>query len=322
MHFHKYKDTEILVPKHVVGIGGQFRMEIVRGDGRAEWLTDWFDNNITDTGMDRMATSSTRFNACVIGTGSAAPTNADTTLQTYVAGTTTKGINGQVSNGSDPSPPNYYSEVYYRYDFAVGTVVGNMAEVGIGTVSTSGTALTARELIRDSGGSPTTISVLVTETLRVHYRFRHWAPTEDALGSFELTGVGTISTTRRASSVGAWALNGSGGLCVLGSAQSRNNIDIFTGTIGAVTSSPGGTKYDATGQSTGAYTNGTYSRSYSATWAAGTGTATIQSTRFPCYDNGNAGNGGFFQTEFSPTFAKGEGQALTLEYNIGWTRHA
>src|SRR5690606_8917143 len=95
----------------------------------------------------------------------------------------------------------YYTWMRKTFRFAAGVATGNLSEVGISWLTTG--ALFSRALILDSGGLPTTITVLADEVVDVTYEFRIMAKTDDETGSVTFTGSigGTYDWTMRSVSV-------------------------------------------------------------------------------------------------------------------------
>lgn len=321
-HIKKYSEVVIPLSGHI-GFGGLFRIETFNVEnGMTRWLTPWFHNNITNVGLNMCATSAARYNCCQVGTGTAAPTNADTTLQTYHAGTDSRVYISGTNSGS----PYYYSEDYVRYNFATGAATGNLSEVGIGPSTSSGSNLFSRELIRDANGNPTTITIASNEAIRVHYKLRHYPPLIDVVTTVNGTIDGTPSTrtiTRRASDVDTYTnwVSGYnlGNASLFGGATDSSGAHAYTGTIGSITGGPSGSSYASTSQSTATYSSGSYSRTRTATWNTITANANIKSVIFA---NANVGNrAGIFQAEFNTTLNKTSLQQLTLEFRISWGRY-
>lgn len=315
-----------------IGIGGFYRAEAMNmEDGRTRWLTPWFHNHITNVGLDMCATTFNRYNSCQVGTGTAAPTDADTSLQTFHAGTSTK---VQISATGNASVAPYWYEDYKRYDFATGAVVGNMTEVGIGPSSTTGTDLFSRELIRDSGGSPTAISVSGTEALRVHHRLRHYAPEFDATGTIvaDFNGVPTdVEYTRRAHAAGSFGWNprrvaNGGGAGSLFGNFTTGGPTAYTGALVAATASstPSGTLDGVGTPSTAPYSPGSYARSAVHVFGTGAVNGNIRTMLFSlsAYNGsgGFGGTGGKFQVEFDPVIPKTNLDNLTVDTLIAWGR--
>lgn len=322
----KYSEIFRSVRLEPMGIGNWLRIEAVGLDGRSRWLTDWFHNNITDTGLNLCATSSARYNACQVGTGNATPTDSDTSLQTFLAGTATR-VNLGESTQVTTSP--YYVQRYYRYDFATGAVVGNVSELMIGTASSGGSCF-SRELVRDSGGSPTTVTVLSSEALRVHYKIRHYPPMDDVAGAIMISAT-AHDTVRRACNLttaagqAAWtpgADTASGAAPLIGSASSPR---LSTSDLASITTSIDGTG-DSGSAVNASYSSGSFSRLSTFTWT--TSQANQNSRRLYFRGGLIQSSGGIFgdcgcafQVRFDPTINKNNTQVLTLEAIVSWGRY-
>ena len=118
-----------------------------------------FKNLVLDIGLDRMGSGNTLFQFCRIGTGTAAATASDTDLQSQSASTS----NEISTSSANAGAPNYESTTTTVFEFALGAVVGNMAEIGAGWLTSGANGLFSRARINDAGGSPTTITVLATD---------------------------------------------------------------------------------------------------------------------------------------------------------------
>lgn len=142
-----------------LGLSGQYRAEI-RRNNQLILETDWFDNLITDYGLNLLGeTTPTLY--CKVGTGTNVPTILDSTL-TGVLGTTL--LPG--ATGTNSLAPNYISSLTYACAFAQGAVVGNITEVAIA----SSTNLFSRALITDSSGNPVSLSLLAIDQLTIYYK--------------------------------------------------------------------------------------------------------------------------------------------------------
>src|SRR5690606_14243926 len=177
-----------------VKLGGQFRL-VVSKDAECKQVvkdTGFFDNLITNTGMNRIgevttntSSSITAFrNLCgrfVVGSGSAEPQFTDTALQNPVAF-----ASSDVSLVSESS--NYergWYEITVRHQFGQGQAAGNLSEIGIQHTSASG-PLWSRALILDGQGNPTTITVLPDDFLTCYYTLRIMIPKEDAVFNIDV----------------------------------------------------------------------------------------------------------------------------------------
>jgi hypothetical protein len=177
---------------------GRFRLRVYRNDGTLRRDTGWFNNLITNNGLDYPVLGPTQafgarfmFPQCFVGTGSATPSFTDTSLQAYLAS----------SNAAGPAvpaaafvagPPPYWQQ-FSSYRFSTGTAAGNISEIAIGA---SPTNIFNRALILDNLGNPTTITVLADELLDVTYEFRVYPPTTDEVATFAINGVSQSITTR------------------------------------------------------------------------------------------------------------------------------
>lgn len=339
VHIKKYRDREIELPcAGHVGIGGYFRLECVKDDGRSFWLTDWFHNNVTNAGLDMIATNSSRYNCCQVGSGTAAPSNGDTTLQTFVAGTSSDSSQG--STYQTATAP-YYTENYIRFDFAINQVIGNISELGVGPSASTGTTLFSRELIRDAAGNPTTISIPSNSQLRVHYKLRNYVPSADVVGSvngFLYGGNSSRNFTRRASGfssgyiVGATWLptnpsgikNNWGAMCcdfgVQGSIPGRH---AFSGSLGLISASPSGTSI-AGSISGNSYSAGSFSRSAVLSFSHTTGALGVKSLQISGRSSQQSDPTGVFcpfQIEFDTAIAKTANDTLNIDFQYTWGRY-
>ena len=290
------------------GLSGRYRIEAHDPEtGSTRLLADWFENLITDNGLDLVGSSASYTSCCQVGTGATAASNSDTTLQSYVAGTNTVSSTETGVSGSSP----YYAYLRKKYDFALGAVVGNMSEVGVGTTTTTGN-LFSRALIVDGGGSPTTVSVLVTEQLRVTYELRFYAYETDVTGSMLVGGVSTSYTLRPAN-----ANTNVGTPGAQATFTSDGTVYPSTSTLGAITSTPsGGGTLLISGASVGSYVSS--SHEVVGTFSMGT-------------TSGNASGGigcmrlsttlGVFQISFSPAIDKDNTKTLSMEFTISWGRY-
>lgn len=149
-----------------------------------------FPNLILNSGLDFMCTTNgpwntNGFNRCSVGTSNTAPAAGQTLLLGPVGSTTTRTDLG----ASYVSGPPAYVQRAVQYDFAVGAIVANIAEIGIGPGTYNVTALMSRALVLDGGGSPTVVSVLVTESLRVTYYLRNYIYSSDVAGVVTIGGI-------------------------------------------------------------------------------------------------------------------------------------
>ena len=299
-----------------VGVAGRFKLEAVNEEtGERRELTPWFNNLITDQGLNRLGTVGIHSNGsfCMVGTGSATPATTDTALASQLAVTSTT---TSVSYSGSTSAP-YYGSVTTVYRFAAGSATGNLTELGIGY---SGVAVFSRTLIKDGSGNPTTITVLATEALDVTYELRLYPPAADVAHSTVISGV-TYTGVIRASGVtsfsagGDWAPNMGNSTPTLLS-RGGEPAQAYNGAIGPVTGSPSGTYVSINDCVTAAYSNNSYQR---------TGTTTVGLSQ------GNLAGGitairiltsamGVYQISFSPAIPKDATKVLTIGLTLSWAR--
>lgn len=183
----------------MVNIGSSMRGEfklVARGPGGTR-ETPWFENLITDLGLNRLGNVANSWGnganyqdcatRCEIGTGNATPAYTDTQLQAYYAGVT-RSNTADLRLGS----PTFGQRRTCTFAFPQGAVVGNMAEVGVGWAASN---LFSRTLIVDGGGAPTTFTVAAIDQLTVYYRLYIYPELGMGSHSMSVAGSGTHDVT-------------------------------------------------------------------------------------------------------------------------------
>lgn len=298
-----------------VGMAGRYKLAAVNAEtGEVREETPWFDNLITDAGLERIATADAASH-CMVGSGSSTPAVTDTALATWVAATTT--IQSVTDTVASAAP--WYTGTRRVYRFAVGAAAGNLTEVGIGWNTTS---VFSRTLIKDGGGNPTTLTVLPTEFLDVTYEFRLYAPASDA--ALAVTLAGTVHTgvirAAKATNIGSWGAHS----VLANGMKSATSDSVFTGysgaTLGAQTGFPTGStasgNTSTSGYSLAAYVPGSLKRTITCSvglnelnLAGGINALLFQPLRAGC-----------FQMSFSPPIPKTSSQTLSLTFELSWAR--
>lgn len=284
-----------------MGVSGHFTL-IAHGGKRGRVVLADFDNIIVDQGLNYAAGGSTgTISYCQVGTGTTAAASTDTALVSRIAGTNTN-VSDTMSSGTyvAGSPP--YIEGKRTYRFAVGAATGNLSEVGVGW-ATSG-SLWSRALIADSGGSPTTITILSDEQLDVVYTLRVYPPSTDVTGSVTLAGL-SYAYTLRASAIsgGVWARAPANMLegFVANFNNNTTKFQAYSGSIGVVTGAPSGTNAAANAScTTASYVNNSYQRAveYKADLSDANLAAGIKSIQFYMMIYNNYNQFGYYQAEF------------------------
>jgi hypothetical protein len=285
-----------------------FKLEAVKADGSRRVLADWFPNLILDQGLDYLGESAGgHLAACQVGSGSTAPSNAQTALVSYVAGT--NNVISDTGNAQGSAP--YYGWQRRVYRFAQGAAAGNLSEVGVGRTGATG-SLFSRALILDGGGTPTTITVLADEFLDVTYECRQYPPLEDVEDEITISGV-DYDYVVRAALVTSSVWSPVGEAFAFGGGGSLNRT--YSGPLGAVTGLPADS---ASGTASGTlltYSAGDYYRDAKLSWSiavgnavGGVGAVDIATTR------------GVFQIGFTPSIPKDSTKILELTFRISWAR--
>lgn len=186
------------------GMSGRYQIHKYKSDSEGnaiestkELAADWFDNLITNAGLDNIGKTTTynKFLGIVIGTGNTPPAYTDVSLASYLTQTTTVQSGWVATRQISTSP--YYVAFKITYRFGTGVAAGNITEVGIAgaTTATPGptSTLFSRALITDGTGTPITITVLSDEILDVTYELRIYPPNggADITGTFNMTISGT-----------------------------------------------------------------------------------------------------------------------------------
>lgn len=223
--------------------------------GTAEHVAE-FDNLITNTGLDMIGIQ-VNPSWCQVGTGSTPPANSDTSLQSRIASTSSI----QSSTLSYNASPEYAQRITV-WRFAAGVAAGNLTEIGVAGGSVS--PLFSRALILDSGGTPTTITILSTEVLDATYVLRIQPPAADVTFNGVVIGAQTFNgVIVRPANVGNWqnilstffssSLWGSG------------SVLAYDGNISNRSVQPVGNSASVSPVA-GNYSNGSYTRQVTASW--------------------------------------------------------
>ena len=284
---------------------GYYKIEIKRENGEMETVADWFQNLITNGGMNRRAGNADYLLYCQVGTGNTTPSYTDTELASKLAHTSSA-----TSSSGDASSAPYYSQTTKIYSFPAGTATGNISEVGVGWLSNGG--LSSRALIVDGDGNPTTITVLSSESLYVTYQLRIYAPTVDVTGSVELDGVTYNYTSRAAQTTTSSAWDA----YVNELETQATSCWVYTGAIQGVTTKPSGTEKQAsTTQVALSYSADSYTAERQVTWALANGNLTGGIGAI-MIDLGS----GRYQIGFDSPIPKDSSKTLSLTFRWSWAR--
>jgi hypothetical protein len=304
--------------KATVGVAGRYRLRVGKPGQKPRVDTGWFDNLITDAGLNAMG-SDGYMNACQVGNGNTAPVNGNTAMESFLAGTTTKNSNTVSAESSSP----WYGARTVTYRFAAGEAEGNVSEVGIATAATGGT-LFSRALVVD-GETPVTITVLPDEFLDVTYQLQWVPPTSDVVTTVVDSGpAGTSHTVRlRACEVDTVDTGGTQGWTGNATSTTSGAVELSTsplanraynGSIGAIDESPAGSADNSASATNDAYVDTSLEKTGSITF--GLNDANFDITAIKFYFR----NGGTWQAGFSPAIPKDNTKTLTIGVSVSWTR--
>lgn len=149
-------------------------------------------NLITDFGWNRiMNIAMWQPGQIQVGTSNTPPAVTDVALGAFVAEVTPSG--GPGSTGTDAN--GEYSATTTTGTFAVGAVVGNIAEVGY-KVQAGDSSLMSRSLVKDATGNPAVIVVTAADQLVVQFQLRYYRSALDLTGNITVAGVPTTYVFR------------------------------------------------------------------------------------------------------------------------------
>lgn len=291
---------------------GRYKMEAVDMFGNRRLLADWFDNLITNTGLDALVNSNP-FSFCCVGSGNTAPANTNTALVSLIASTSNVTVNTNSNSGSSP----YFGTMTKVYRFAIGTATGNLSEVGVGNTATT---LSSRALILDGVGNPTTITVLSTEALDVTYQVLFYAPLTDVTGTIVINSISYAYVMRAAlASSGSWS-----GMAAFNSDRmGLSTVGLYNGSIGTITGQPTGSNTSVnTGNMTyPAYVSGNFFQDTIVSWGLTEGNLAGGASAALLTYGRNVGSMGLFQMSFTPALPKDASHTMTLTFRQSWNRH-
>ena len=188
--------SELATIELPMGVAGFVKVERFVGpieDGICNGVWD-FHNLVLNSGLDYLCElagpvtlAAGMFKNCSVGSSNTAPAAGQTLLISPLGFVTSASATHSGPTAFPGATP--YNEYSVQYDFAVGAIVGNVAEIGIGPGTYNVTSLFSRALVLDGGGSPTVVSVLVTESLRVTYYLRNYIITTDTAGVVTIGGI-------------------------------------------------------------------------------------------------------------------------------------
>ena len=270
-----------------------------------------FTNLILNSGLDRIAAVGSLIGGCVLGSGSSTPVVTDTSITSILGSSTTLQASG-VGTANTSTPP-YWCSYYWTYRFIEGVATGNISQVAMafGTVS-AGTTLFSLALVKDSGGTPITITKLADEVLDVTYTLQLFCPSADVTGTISISGVNYDYVARPASAA-IWAANNPIGTSAGVLAHPASS------TLGTQLTLPSGSStYDAI-NTYSAYTAGTFYKDLAIYWDLNAGNVS-GGIRCIYIDAGSRWQIQYSKTSDSSAIPKDATKRLTLNVRLSWGR--
>lgn len=166
-----------------VQIQGRYKLVVKRPDNSVRLQTPWFDNLITQNGMNQIGNgvggSAALATQCYIGQSANIPTINDTQLGSIVG--TANSVSAPVYTFFDGVEA--YWRAYKIFTFNAGNATGDIREVAVGFAPNN---LFSRSLIWGVEEIPATITVLADEKLEVYYERRNYVSKFDAAAAFSI----------------------------------------------------------------------------------------------------------------------------------------
>jgi hypothetical protein len=292
------------------GLSGRYRLERYR-HGVLQEQTPWFDNLITDAGLNSFGVGFPSAALVYLGTGSSSPTAADTGLSgTLLASRSGGSTSWSASTDSDPP----FHRAITVTTFAIGEVIGTVAEIGIG-YGGGITLLFSRSLVRDIDGNMTAITFTAVDQAIVYYELRQYFSLDDIETSI------TINETEHAVILRPAFVESLDHWKPVFSARIRaNHMVAYTGDIGTVYLGPSGTALSSAQIIEEPYVAGSLRRGASTYWHPGTGSGTFMSFRMAFTYPGSS-YAGTYQFSIDPTITKSDRQTLRMDFECTWARH-
>lgn len=269
-----------------------------------------FTNLILNSGLDRIAIEGF-IGGCVLGSASSTPVVTDTSITSILGSSTTLQAYGVGTANTSTTP--YWCSYYWTYRFIEGVATGNISQVAMafGTVS-AGTTLFSLALVKDSGGTPITITKLADEVLDVTYTLQLFCPSADVTGTISISGVNYDYVARPASAA-IWAAN--------------MPISTSTGvlaypassTLGTQLTVPSGSYISNSTNTYSAYTAGTFYRDLAIYWDLDMGNASGGIRCIYIYA-GSRWQIQYSKTSDSSAIPKDATKRLTLNVRLSWGR--
>lgn len=335
-------DSNVVEFSKSIGFSGRYWAVVHDGKGNVLRKTEPGPNVLTvhffNTLMEQLSPSD---GTPVVGAGTGAPSESDTTLGSYLGKCNTVELYGVQTYIDIPDVDGY---LYQRQTYVahylpgrLGSGTKNIAEAGLAGASisstTSSTTLYSRGLLVDGSGTPTTISYDATnEYLDVYWELTRWVKAETtATVSLDILGTPTDHDFVIRPSNWRQLTNGANSVWYMPSANvnglSFNNLCVnpnggggyntatyaCSGPIGTHTQYPTGTVYTRTSSTKQAFSVNK-ERDWILSWGptAGNVSGGIGAINLAGTNSGNNGVGSSWQMSISPKIAKDSMKSFNL----------
>lgn len=162
-------------------IAGRYKMVVRRTDNSIRLETAWFDNLVTNLGMNQIATTGPELcTQCYIGRSANVPAITDSQLGSIIS--TANSVSVPTYTFFDGDEP--FWRAYKIFTFNAGNATGDVREVGVGPTPVT---LFSRALVQGVEEVPITITVLSDEKLEVYYERRNYINRLDSINGFQIT---------------------------------------------------------------------------------------------------------------------------------------
>lgn len=295
------------------GVKGFYRLTRYSRSGEVRQKTPWFDNLITDNGLDLLYRGNFLTN-CYVSADSTPPVNADTTLSGVIASQNSVDRTFGVQIATAP----YYVKQNASFFFNEGAAAGNIAKLAVGNDVGD---LLSISLIKDELGNPVVITVEPDEFLRIEYEFRIYVPGE-ATGTVTVNGDTHTWRSMPNWVSRQWRLSGNGAPfdLVSGTSVPKNLMQAYEFGIGSSIDAP------PSGSSTGSdalialpYTAGDHETVLVGTFEPPTANFTSEAIKSIVIVNINL-NPPSYKIEFTPGIPKTNLDRVKFTVRFSWSR--
>lgn len=188
-----------IILDHNSRISGRYRILVHNSKtGKLRADTGWFNNLITNQGLNKLVTPPHAGYYCSVGSSTVAPAYTDVGLVAPFGSYATGVLDTQGIVSVSPTLSYGWGRTYYR--FTAGSLSGTIREIGIGW-NANNTSLFSRSLLKVSG-VPSELVVTPTDLVTVYYELRNYFnPSVQTMAQTTINGV-TYDVNIRAISTG------------------------------------------------------------------------------------------------------------------------